>query len=101
MSREVVATSHKFRKTIPQQHRASLDTRLHWLWHQRFGTVQSVWQTSQNGDQLDHTAATMVLQAIMGRDLDSIAHLFQRIEGAPITDELLLERTDQEEPILA
>lgn len=80
---------HRFRRQVPDSHRVSLDTRIIWLWHQRFGTVQMVWKESS--DVLDHTAATLILQAIMGRDLASIAQLFQRLEGGPILDEILLE----------
>jgi hypothetical protein len=36
MSKELVAT-RKFRAEIPEAHRGSLDTRLRWLWHQRWG----------------------------------------------------------------
>jgi hypothetical protein len=85
---------HKFRRAIPEVHRASLDTRINWLWHQRFGTVQTIWQASRDGDVLDHTACTLILQAIMGRDLTSISQLFQRIEGGAREDsELLNEET--------
>lgn len=80
----------KFRKEIPSAHRHSLDTRLLWLWHQRFGTVQMIWKESK--DVLDHTACTLVLQAIMGSDLESINQLFQRIEGGAQDDVDLLEK---------
>lgn len=79
----------KYRKGIPDAHRASLDTRLQWLWHQRFGTVQTVWKDSP--DVLDHTAATLFLQAIMGKDLESINQILQRIEGGPRMDTEVLE----------
>lgn len=96
MTSEVVHI-RKFRGAIPEAHQVSLDTRLHWLWHQRFGTVQMVWKVSQQtGAVLDHTAATLVLQAIIGKDLESIAQLFQRIEGGARIDEDLL---DEEETI--
>lgn len=72
------------RKTIPKAHKTSLDTRLQWLWHQRFSTVQTVWKES--GDILDKTAATIILQAIMGEDLNSIQLLFQRLEGGSRPD---------------
>lgn len=85
----------KFRGTIPEAHRASLDTRIMWLWNQRFGTVQMIWKDS--GDVLDHTAATLVLQAIMGKDLDSIIQLFQRIEGGPVPDDEVLAREEAAE----
>lgn len=81
MSAEVV---RKFRKQVPDAHRVSLDTRLAWLWHQRFGTVQTIWNESK--DVLDHTACTIVLQAIMARDLNSIELLFQRLEGGAQLD---------------
>ena len=92
MSTEIVLV-RKFRRAIPDAHRSSLDTRLRWLWHQRFGTVQMVWQSTD--DILDKTAATLVLQAIMARDLDSISQLLHRIEGGAIGDRELLERVEQ------
>jgi hypothetical protein len=85
-----VLTTSKFRGRIPESHRASLDTRIQWLWHQRFGTVQTVWQKSP--DILDHTAATLYLQAIMAKDLDSISQVFQRLEGGPVTDQDLADQ---------
>ena len=66
-------------------HRGSLDTRLQWLWNQRFGTVQTIWKDSD--DILDHTACTLVLQAILARDLPSIELLFHRIEGGSLPDQ--------------
>ncbi len=85
MSELVKIENRKWRKEVPEAHRTTLDTRLLWLWHQRFGTVQSVYQES--ADILDKTAATLILQAILGRDLKSIQQLFQRIEGGPIYDQ--------------
>lgn len=90
---ELVPVTRKFRKSIPEAHRVSLDTRLLWLWHQRFGTVQTIWKESP--DVLDHTACTLILQAIMAKDLDSIAQLLQRIEGGALTDEQLQDREVQ------
>lgn len=87
MSQEIV---RKFRKQIPEVHRKSLDTRLRWLWNQRFGTVQTVWQESR--DILDKTAATLILQCIMAKDLNSIELLFQRIEGGAEVDEAVLTK---------
>ena len=75
----------KFRKSIPEIHRGSLDTRLLWLWHERFGTVQTIWNESK--DALDHTACTIVLQAIMAKDLNNIELLLQRLEGGSVSDE--------------
>lgn len=90
MGTEVARIERKYRRQVPDSHRGSLDTRIAWLWHQRFGTVQMVWKESR--DVLDHTAATLILQAIMGRDLDSISQLFQRLEGGALVDEVLLDR---------
>jgi hypothetical protein len=87
---ELVFERRHFRKEVPKEHRASLDTRLRWLWNQRFGTVQTVWKDSS--DMLDKTAATLILQAIMAKDLDSISLLFQRLEGGPQVDEEVLEQ---------
>lgn len=80
----------KYRSSIPDAHRASLDTRILWCWNQRFGTIQTIWQ--QSPDVLDNTAATLVLQAIFAKDLESISQIFSRIEGGALTDEELLER---------
>jgi hypothetical protein len=74
-------------------HRTSLDTRIVWLWNQRFGTVQMVWKDSP--DVLDHTAATLILQAIIGKDLESIAQVFQRIEGGAQTDDVVAAEPEQ------
>lgn len=94
---ELVLVQRKFRRQIPDSHRTSLDTRIVWLWHQRFGTVQTVWKDSP--DILDHTAATLILQAIMAKDLDSITQLFQRLEGGALLDELLLDSDDAKMPL--
>ena len=91
---EVVTTQKKFRHEVPAAHRSSMDTRIAWLWNQRFGTVQTVWKDSP--DILDHTAATLILQAIMGKDLDSIIQLYQRLEGGPVGDQEVL---DSQEPV--
>lgn len=80
----------RYRTQVPVDHRASLDTRLLWLWHQRFGTVQTIY--SQSPDILDVTAATLILQAVMARDLKSIQQLFQRLEGGTMYDHEVLEK---------
>lgn len=94
MSTEVTRPQRKFRTEIPKAHRTSLDTRLVWLWHQRSGTVQNVWNSSP--DTLDKTAATMILQALLGQDLNSIALVFKRLEGAAIEDTLVTEQIQAE-----
>ena len=88
MSTEVVV--RKYRTRVPEAHRASPDTRLAWLWHQRFGTVQTVWR--QSPDLLDKTAATLILQAVMAKDLASIEQLLQRLEGGALEDTALQEQ---------
>lgn len=90
MSTEVVETDRRFRKEVPKLHKHSLDTRLAWLWNQRSGTVQSVWENSP--DVLDKTAATMILQALFGKDLNSIALIFKRLEGGAVGDEVIAEQ---------
>lgn len=86
-----------WRKQVPEAHRQSLDTRLAWLWNQRFGSVQSIYQCSP--DVLDRTAATLLLQAVMARDLVAIKQVFQRLEGGAVFDETLVEGTDAPLPI--
>jgi hypothetical protein len=85
------APQRKYRSQIPKSHRVSLDTRLQWLWHQRFGTVQQVWLDSP--DVLDKTAATMLIQAVMGKDLSNIALVFQRLEGGALVDIVVAEES--------
>lgn len=89
MSNEVVPL-RRYRKEIPREHKDSLDTRLLWLWHQRFGTVQTIY--TQSSDILDVTAATLILQAIMTKDLRSIHQLFTRLEGSALYDKELQDR---------
>lgn len=90
MSNEAVPTGHRFRNQVPESHRKSIDTRLLWLWNQRFGTVQMVWQQSK--DILDHTAATLILQGVFAKDLESISQILQRIEGSPMFDAELIDK---------
>lgn len=79
----------RYRSEIPDLHRQSIDTRIQWLWNQKFGTVQTIWQKSP--DMLDHTAATLILQAIMAKDLESITLIFQRLEGGALLDDKQLQ----------
>jgi hypothetical protein len=85
-----VVPIRRYRHAIPADHRSSLDTRLLWLWHQKFGTVQTIY--TQSTDILDVTAATLILQAIMARDLKSIQQLFQRLEGGTLEDKTVLDQ---------
>lgn len=91
MSDEVVPM-RRWRSEVPEAHRHSMDTRLQWLWNQRFGTVQTVYNKSP--DILDRTAATLILQCIMARDLRSIKQLFQRLEGGTVFDETMQDQGD-------
>lgn len=86
---DVPVERKKFRRQVPAEHKASIDTRLAWLWNQRFGTVQRVWKDSP--DLLDHTAATIILQAVLAKDLNSIETIFQRIEGGSVPDTQVVE----------
>ena len=52
--------------------------------------MQMVWQESR--DILDKMAATLILQAILAKDLNSIELLFQRIEGGAEVDEAVLTK---------
>lgn len=77
----------RFRHQVPRSHRTSMDTRIAWLWNQRSGTVQSVWENSP--DVLDRTAATMILQALFGKELASIELIFRRLEGGAVEDTVI------------
>lgn len=90
MTEIVHVPTRKYRQCIPPAHQVSLDTRIQWLWNQRFGTVQTIWQ--QSTDVLDNTASMLFLQAIMAKDLESINQIFQRLEGGSLTDEDHLDR---------
>lgn len=79
----------KFRHEIPEKYRVTMDTRIQWLWNQRFGTVQMVWQ--QSSDMEDKLAATIILQAIVATDLNNIALVFKRLEGGATGDEVTLD----------
>lgn len=87
----IPAPDRRFRKEVPEKHRTNLDTRLQWLWNQRSGTVQAVWENTT--DVLDRTAATMILQALFGKDLNSIALIFRRLEGGAVEDTVIAEQT--------
>lgn len=89
---EVVSLRQNFRRSIPKEHRASLDTRILWLYNQRFGTIQQVYQSSDDLD--DRTVASLFINAIWHKDLDSIAMIYRRLEGGPVTDEEQLAKTN-------
>ena len=84
-----VVPVRRFRHEVPREHRSTLDTRLAWMWNQRFGTVQTIWQMSP--DMEDKLAATIILQAIVASDLNNISLLFRRLEGGAVLDEVTLE----------
>lgn len=90
MSAEVVPLDRRWRSEIPQSHKHSLDTRLQWLWMQRFGTLQTIYLKST--DLLDRTAATLLIQAIIAKDLRSIEQLFQRLEGGSSFDHDMVDQ---------
>lgn len=90
MASRELTSQLRFRNEIPAEHRKSIDTRIAWLWNQRFGTVQQVWQSSK--DMLDKTAATLILQAVFAKDLESINQILTRLEGGAITDDAIIDR---------
>ena len=61
MTLVLVPGGSNFRREIPEEHRKSIDTRVRWLYNQRFGTIQNVYQSSP--DLLDRTAATLFINA--------------------------------------
>ena len=90
MATDLEPSELRFRNEIPAAHRKSIDTRIQWLWNQSFGTTQQVWNSSK--DLLDVTAATLILQAVFAKDLESITQIFQRLEGGALVDSEMAEQ---------
>jgi len=84
--------TRRWRRTVPEAHQLNLDTRILWMWNQKFGTIQTIF--NEGTDEEDRMAATMFLQAILETDLDTIETIFRRIEGTPQTDEEVLSKTE-------
>lgn len=82
----------KYRSEIPEEHLTSIDTKLRWLWNQRFGTVQKVWQETVDADT--KAAATLCLNAAYLGDLTAISLILNRLEGGVLTDEDMLDFGD-------
>jgi len=81
--------NRKYRGTIPEEHCTSIDTKVRWLWNQRFGTVQRVWQLAEDAET--KAAATLILNAAYVGDLSAIQVVLNRLEGGVLTDEDLLD----------
>lgn len=79
----------KYRGSIPAEHTTSIDTKVRWLWNQRFGTVQKVWQETDDAET--RAAATLLLNAAYVGDLSAINVVLNRLEGGALTDEDLLD----------
>jgi hypothetical protein len=80
----------KTRSGIPDDHRASNDSRLQWLWMQKLVTVQSI--ANRSPDIQDVMAAQLILSAVMAGYLPSLELLLQRLEGGAVTDEAIVEQ---------
>lgn len=79
----------KYRSTIPEEHLTSADTKLRWLWNQRFGTVQKIWQETEDAEI--KAAATLCLNAAYLGDLASINLILNRLEGGAMNDQEILD----------
>lgn len=79
----------KYRSTIPPEHNTSIDTKLRWLWNQRFGTVQKIWQETEDAET--KAAATLCLNAAYVGDLQAINIILNRLEGGVLTDQEMLD----------
>lgn len=86
---QVELAKKKYRGSIPPEHCTSIDTKLRWLWNQRFGTVQKIWQETEDADT--KAAATLCLNAAYVGDLSAINIVLNRLEGGALTDEDLLD----------
>ena len=88
---------YKYRSEVPAEHCTSADTKLRWLWNQRFGTLQNIWQNTADGDT--RAAATLCLNAAYIGDLTAINMLLTRLEGGALVDDELLNFTPDSIPI--
>lgn len=88
---------YKYRSEVPAEHCTSADTKLRWLWNQRFGTLQNIWQNTTDGDT--RAAATLCLNAAYIGDLTAINMLLTRLEGGALVDDELLDFTPDSIPI--
>jgi hypothetical protein len=79
----------KYRGSIPEEHLTNIDTKLRWLWNQRFGTVQKIWQETEDAET--KAAATLCLNAAYLGDLAAINQVLTRLEGGALTDQELLD----------
>jgi hypothetical protein len=79
----------RLKSNIPEEHRASADTRVQWLWNQRLIVVQSIYMRTD--DILDKMAATLVIQAAWSGHLPSIELVLKRLEGGAIPDQAIVE----------
>jgi len=89
VSNALVPTGRKLRTETPRDVKSSSDTRLEWMWDQRLAVVANIYYRSP--DILDRMAARLILDAIMAMNLASIELVLQRIEGAPVSDQTIVE----------
>lgn len=82
----------KYRSSVPEEHSTSIDTKLRWMWNQRFGTVQKIWLETTDADT--KAAATLCLNAAYIGDMSAINVVLNRLEGGVLTDEDLLDFSD-------
>ena len=92
VANEIDLTRKKYRTSVPEEHRTSIDTKLRWLWNQRFGTVQRIWQETEDADT--KAAATLCLNAAYVGDLASINIVLNRLEGGALPDDEMLDFSD-------
>ncbi len=79
----------KYRGAIPEEHCTSIDTKVRWLWNQRFGTVQRIWMETDDAET--KAAASLLLNAAYAGDMSAINIVLQRLEGGALVDEDLLD----------
>lgn len=85
---EIVSTKRVYRN-IPEKHRVSDDSRIQWLWNQRFEVVQTIFSFTDN--VRDRMAATLVLSATLSAHLPAIELVLRRLEGGAVPDQVVQE----------
>jgi len=91
MKTEILHVQRNYLHQVPEAHRSSVDTRLRWLWNQKFGHIQTIHNSSP--DPLDKMACVMIIQALFASDLNAITLILRRLEGGSVTDDQVAEQS--------
>ena len=94
-ARSKALVARRMMSNIPEEHRATDDTRAQWLWNQRLIQVQHIYQNTDN--IRDRMMCALVLGAAWSANLPSVELLLKRLEGGSIAD---VDIMDDEETLI-